>query len=503
MRCFRSAKIKMALLIPGLLLCALSIPASAYTDGQAEVCYTYDKDGKDVLIPEAYRFRESVALQDAGGTAADEPQDLYVDAAGSLYIADTGNDRVLIYDAQLHPVSVIDTIEFSGERSALNRPEGVYVYPDGRLLIADTENERLVICDRQGRASAIVEKPENMVGVTEDGRFLPVKAAADSVGRLYVAARNVNYGFVRLDASGSFLGYVGAPAVQPDLFTLFWRRFSTQKQRDMLGQFVATEYSNIFIEERNFIWGTISTLDSTALESAIASGDTSGNVTPVRRLNSMGQDVLKRNGTHAPLGDLSYTDTPSKIVDVAVSEYGIYSLLDSVKGHIFTYDENGNLLYVFGGIGVRKSGFRAPVSISYAGELLIVLDATLGELKVFEPTEYGALVREAIRAQKEGDIEKNYALWSRVVAQNTNFSYGYRGLGDAVMNQKDYKTAMAYYEQAVLPGDYSRAFVQQRRLTMQRVFPWIMGGILVLIAAACGWSVGRRIVRYCRGSDRK
>ena len=44
---------------------------------------------------------------------------------------------------------------------------------------------------------------------------------------------------------------------------------------------------------------------------------------------------------------------------------------------------------------------------------------------------------------------------------------------------------------------------EQRRLTMQRVFPWIMGGILVLIAAACVWSVGRRVVRYCRGTDRK
>lgn len=499
MCCFRSVKTKIALLALGLILCALPISAAAYSDGQTNACYTYDKDGKDVRIPEAYRFRESAALRSADGTAADEPQDLYVDAAGRLYIADTGNDRVLVYDAQFRPVSVIDTIEFAGERSTLNRPEGVYVYPDGRLLIADTENERLVICDRQGTASAVIEKPENMIGVTEDGRFLPVKAAADSVGRLYVAARNINYGFVRLDASGRFLGYVGAPAVQPDLFTLFWRRFSTQKQRDMLGQFVATEYSNIYIEDRNFIWGTISTLDTKALESAIASGDTSGSVTPIRRLNAMGQDVLKQNGTHAPLGDLTYTDSPSKIVDVAVGEYGIYSLLDSVKGHIFTYDENGNLLYAFGGIGIRKADFRAPVSISYSGKLLIVLDATLGELKVFEPTEYGSLVREAIQAQKEGDTERDHELWRRVVAQNTNFTYGYRGMGDAEMDQKEYERAMAYYEQAVLPADYSRAFVRQRRLTMQQVFPWIMGGILVLIAAACIRSVVRRIVRYCRG----
>lgn len=490
------------MLMIGVLMCAVPIQAFAYSDMQADICYTYDKDGKDVRIPAAYQFTDTVDLLDENDIAADEPQDLYVDKEGYLYIADTGNDRVLVYDPDLNLLSVISNIEYREDLTYLNQPEGLYVYPDGRLLIADTENERLVICDRQGKASAIIEKPEDMIGVTEDGRFLPVKVAADSVGRIYVAARNVNYGFVQLDASGEFVGYVGAPAVQPDFFTLFWRKFSTEKQKDMLGQFVATEYSNIYIEERNFIWGTISTLDTEALEKAIISGDTSGSVTPIRRLNSMGQDILKRNGHHAPLGDLSYVDFPSKIVDVAVGDNGMYSLLDSVKGHIFTYDENGNLLYVFGEIGVKKSSFRAPVSMVYSGDRLIVLDATLGALKIFEPTEYGKLVSEAIRAQKESDAEQNYALWSRVVSQNTNFEYGYQGLGDAMMSDKDYRKAMDYYEHAVLPAEYSRAFVQERRLTMQRIFPWIMGSVLVLIALACGWALFRRVYRYCRGVDR-
>ena len=342
-----------------------------------------------------------------------------------------------------------------------------------------------------------------MIGVTEDGRFLPVKVAADSVGRIYVAARNVNYGFVQLDASGTFVGYVGAPSVQPDLFTLFWRKFSTDKQKDMLGQFVATEYSNIYIDERNFIWGTINTLDTQALEKAIVSGDTSGSVTPIRRLNAMGQDILKRNGHHAPLGDLAYVDFPSKIIDVAVQSNGMYSMLDSVRGHIFTYDENGNLLYVFGEIGVKKSSFRTPISIAYSGNRLIVLDATLGALKIFEPTEYGNLVSEAIRSQKEDDAEKNHNLWSQLVSQNTNFEYGYQGLGDAMMSEKDYKKAMEYYQHAVLSAEYSRAFIQERRLTMQRVFPWIMGSLLAMVVLAGGWALFRCIYRYCRGTSKR
>ena len=64
-------------------------------------------------------------------------------------------------------------------------------------------------------------------------------------------------------------------------------------------------------------------------------------------------------------------DSPSQIVDVAVGSGGIYSLLDKNRGHIFTYDNNGNLLYVFGSYGLRASDLQLPVAMAYSGDTLV------------------------------------------------------------------------------------------------------------------------------------
>ena len=110
-------------------------------------------------------------------------------------------------------------------------------------------------------------------------------------------------------------------------------------------EFVPTEYSNIAVNAEGYIYGTISALDAEDVRTAINAKDTSGYTTPIRKLNSSGADVLKRNGTYAPLGDLVFDKTPSKIVDVAIGNNGVYALLDDTLGHIFLYDDNGNLLW--------------------------------------------------------------------------------------------------------------------------------------------------------------
>lgn len=202
-------------------------------------------------------------------------------------------------------------------------------------------------------------------------------------------ARNINRGIIQLDSEGRFMGYIGSPRVQYDVMTVLLRRFFTETQKAKLEQFVPTEYNSIFMDDEDFLWSTISSLDGEDILNAIRSKDKSGTVTPIKKLNTMGNDVLKRNGFYAPLGDLDFKEEPSRIVGVAVGQNGIYSLLDQQRGHIFTYDDNGNLLFIFGNIGNRKSDFQMPVDIRYQGDNLLVLDSGLGKVLVFQPTAYG------------------------------------------------------------------------------------------------------------------
>ena len=100
----------------------------------------------------------------------------------------------------------------------------MFVYKNGDLLIADTQNNRIIKCNADGNVKQVIERPENMTGVSDSEVFLPVKLAVDSIGRIYVVARNINRGIIQLDSQGKFMGYIGSPQVQYDIMTIILRR---------------------------------------------------------------------------------------------------------------------------------------------------------------------------------------------------------------------------------------------------------------------------------------
>ena len=82
-----------------------------------------------------------------------------------------------------------------------------------------------------------------------------------------------------------------------------------------------------------------------------------------------GLDTLIRAGKLKIVGDVKYAADmdpytgPSTLVDIVIRENGIYSVLDSKRGRVFTYDNYGNLLYVFGGPGGHQGMFNRPSAI--------------------------------------------------------------------------------------------------------------------------------------------
>ena len=107
-------------------------------------------------------------------------------------------------------------------------------------------------------------------------------------------------------------------------------------------------------------------------------------------------------------GDLWISGTsdyagPSQFTDIVYRENGIYSCLDRKRGRIFTYDHEGNLLYIFGGLGTQEGTFFMPVAIEDIGGSLVVLDATGASIVCFEETEYGRLINDAVALRYDGD----------------------------------------------------------------------------------------------------
>lgn len=479
------------------------IPVAAYPQPQGGRSYTYDESGNDVFIPDPYTYIQSVKLADNAGLAADNAQDFFIDHNKNIYVLDTNNNRILVYNSKFEWVKTLAEFKYQGETLTLNAPEGLYVSPGNKIIIADTQNGRILQCDQSGNVDLVIEKPANMTGIEDAMKFMPMKVAADSLGRIYVTAKNINFGIIRLDSKGIFMGYIGAPKVQADLYTLLLKKYFTKQQKKKLVEFVATEYNNIVMDSSDFLWGTISSIKKLDIKNAIESGDKSGNVTPIRKLNSMGNDILKRNGDYAPLGDLKISESESadvsRIVDVAINENGIYSMLDQTKGHIFTYNDNGNLLYIFGNIDFKKSDLQMPVAINYLDNKILVLDSVLSEIKVYEPTSYGKKILEAEKSQYNGDFEKAYGLWSEIAHENTNFKYAFVGLGNAKLKEKNYTEALKFFKYANDIPNYSKTFILIRKEQMKVYFPVIFISIISLIAIAILSSLLRKFVRYYRG----
>ena len=84
-----------------------------------------------------------------GGTKLSGPTGVAVDASGDLFIADTGNNRIVEYSA-LGAASVVAT---SGV--TLSAPTGVAVLPSGDLIVTDAANDVSLITGGNGSALSI------------------------------------------------------------------------------------------------------------------------------------------------------------------------------------------------------------------------------------------------------------------------------------------------------------------------------------------------------------
>ncbi|MEG1887130.1 MAG: hypothetical protein RR177_03295, partial [Oscillospiraceae bacterium] len=175
----------------------------------------------------------------------------------------------------------------------------------------------------------------------------------------------------------------------------------------------------------------------------------------------------------------------SQIADVSCGENDTYTLLDSNRGHIFTYDSDGYLLFAFSGPDVTAGGFRTPISIAQAGEVLFVLDANTRTVTKFSQTDFAKAVLSAVRTQSEGKYQESAEWWQEVLNMNANYDLAYIGLGKAAYRDGDYKKAMDLFQHGNNRSWFSKAYAEYRKALVAEWFaPVAMIGIALCGSAA-------------------
>ena len=434
--------------------------------------YNYDYYEDIKYTPAAYVPDGTVTGDVIGCGNFSSPQDLNTDADGNVYIADTGNNRIVVTDSDFQLKTVIEGFLNDGKEDNFSSPNGVYISENGYLYVADTGNYRVVELDKNGNLIQIIENPQSDI-LGENYVFSPLKVAVDYADRIYVIAQNQFEGIMAFDAEGNFTGFTGTINVQITTAEIIWRKLSTKAQRAKQQLFIPTEFTGIDIDDEGFVYAS--------------NKDTAG-TQAVRRLNPKGEDVIRMGQTKNLGGDMQISGTSqyagaSTIVDVVYRAKGIYSLLDSKRGRIITYDHEGNLLYIFGGLGTQAGTMEAPVAIECAGDKMLALDSKQGVIAVFGETEYGRLINEAVGLRYDGDETQAVALWQEVLRMDENNELANTGIGKAYLSAGDNEKAMEYLKRGMNRDYYSVAFKRYRNDVLKSNINYILTGIIAVIVA--------------------
>ena len=457
------------------------IAALAIEDGYSSTyTYNYDYWGDMRESPDAYRVDQVLYSKSLGlETPMRNPQSLFVQGS-SLYIVDTGNNRILEVQREGNDYTltrVIDHVDGT-EPATFNTPRDVAVDTEGNIYVADMNNRRVVMMDKNQQFIRAYEKPNDST-FDKNMSFLPNKINVDSSGRVFVLATNVNKGLIKYEADGTFTGYIGANKVSYNLWDYIWKSFfTTKEQRAQQESFVPTEYENIYIDEGGFIYATNTVFSEYDLLYDVAK--------PIRRLNSIGNDILIKNDRYPPIGDIEWVEQstdygPSKFKDITVLENDIYVAFDRTKGRVFGYDPQGIMLWAFGTKGNFEGAFLGAISIEHMGYDLYCLDENEASVTVFTPTEYGRLIYQASDEYLKGDYAKSAETWEEVLNLNANYNLAFIGIGRSLVREERYEEAMDYFKMAHDRENYGRAYRYYRKIAIERNIGWIVAIVAALL----------------------
>ena len=430
-----------------MLLCLVMM---AGMTASAETPYkTYTVDGYGYVLETQSAYNPLAAITKVGETAFVSPMDMAIGKEGNLYIADAGAHVILICSRDGEQVGTI------GE-GILQTPTGVYVTEDGTVYVADKDAKKVFVFDAQGNVTAEYGKPDSPIyGNSMD--FKPTKVVANKTGTMYIICEGNMNGIVQLSPveGGSFLGYFGTNYTSLSPFQMIQRVILTDAQRAQMLSNIPSTPTNLHIDDTGLIY-------------TVTQGDKE---TSLKKLNIAGKNLLD--------SDPYYADLPAA---VTTGNYNNILVADS-DGYIYEYNEDGELLFMFGGRddGRQRVGLCNKVEAIAVDEddRIYLLDSDKKQIHIFEPTEFTNLLHESLYLFSKGQYTQSKEPLSKVLQMNSMFDYANQAMGHAYLQEENYEQALKYFRLAKSFEGYSDAFWEVRNIWIRN---YLVAAVLAIAA---------------------
>ena len=431
--------------------------------------------------------------------------DIYSNEKGEVFLLCGEYSRLVYINSDLTSGREIPVIDSAGNPVNFKGAQGIYCDNLGNLYISDTANARVIITDANGGVTRILEEPKSDL-IPSDFLYQPIAVEKDDQGYTYILSLGCYYGALMYTPEYEFMGFYGPNTVKSnalDTLSYLWDKLtSTEEKKTSSVKKLPYSFSDIAFDPEGYMVTSTGAVSSNIYAEK--------NIGQIKKISHNGANILyKRDlkGDSSSSTDVDFLDAAfitgssvQSLTSVEVSDDDYIFALDSGRGFVYIYDSECNLMSAFGGglgEGDRLGTFIKPVALTLCKDKLLVADSGKYSITIYEPTEYGNLIRKAQSLYINGDYNEANETWKEVLSMNRNCQLAYRGIAMGHYNEGDYEAAL---EAAEIAADYAVYDLAWQEIVTKFVADYFVLLLLIIVAILVAVIF---VVRYFKKRDKK
>ena len=119
------------------------------------------------------------------------------------------------------------------------------------------------------------------------------------------------------------------------------------------------------------------------------------------------------------------------------------------------------------------------------------------------------ILRTAVNSHEERRYEEAVEAWQKILGMSSNSVLAYNGIGkvyymdaaeelDSTLQKETYLKAAEYFKKGYSQEEYGKAFYKYRDKVLEEIMPYMMTGIIVLVAVLLIWGWYKRLRRFIK-----